>query len=159
MGIVPNMSVSENLVLRRYNQHPFSKGFWLDADIINQYSEKLINEYNIVTPSTKTSVKFLSGGNIQKLILARETSWNPKLIIASHPTYGLDVGATEQIRQLLLEQREKGAAILLISEDLNEILSLSDRIIVMFNGEFFGEMLAETVNIEKIGLMMAGVKT
>ena len=159
MGIVPNMSVSENLVLRRYNQHPFSKGFWLDADIINQYSEQLINEYNIVTPSTKTPVKLLSGGNIQKLILARETSWNPKLIIASHPTYGLDVGATEQIRQLLLEQREKGAAILLISEDLNEILSLSDRIIVMFNGEFFGEMLAETANIEKIGLMMAGVKT
>ena len=159
MGTIPNMSVSENIVLRRYNKHPFSKGFWLDVDMINQYSEKLIKEYNIVTPSTKTPVKLLSGGNIQKLILARETSWNPKLIIASHPTYGLDVGATEQIRQLLLEQRVKGAAILLISEDLNEILSLSDRIFVMFNGEFIGEVLAETANIEEIGLMMAGVKT
>ncbi len=158
IGTIPNMSVSENLVLRRYNQHPFSKGFWLDEDTINQHSEKLIKEYNIVTPSTKTPVKLLSGGNIQKLILARETSWNPKLIIASHPTYGLDIGATEQIRQLLLEQRVKGAAILLISEDLNEILSLSDRIFVMFNGEFIGEVLTETANIEEIGLMMAGVK-
>ena len=158
MGIVPNMSVSENLVLRRYNKHPFSKGFWLDVDIITQHSKKLVNEYNIVTPSTRTPVKLLSGGNIQKLILARETSWNPKLIIASHPTYGLDVGATEQIRQLLLEQRVKGAAILLISEDLNEILSLSDRIFVMFNGAFIGEVRAETANIEEIGLMMAGVK-
>jgi ABC-type uncharacterized transport system ATPase subunit len=158
IGTIPNMSVSENLVLRQYNQHPFSKGFWLDEDVINQHSEKLINEYNIVTPSTKTPVKLLSGGNIQKLILARETSWNPKLIIASHPTYGLDIGATEQIRHLLLEQRVKGAAILLISEDLNEILSLSDRIFVMFNGEFIGEVLAETANIEEVGLMMAGVK-
>jgi len=158
VGTVPNMSVSENLFLRRYNQHPFSNGFCLKKDIIRQHSEKLIREYNIATPSTQTPIKLLSGGNIQKLIIARETSWNPKLIIASHPTYGLDVGATEQIRRLLLKQRETGVAILLISEDLTEILSLSDRIIVMFNGEFVGETIAETANIEKIGLMMAGVR-
>ncbi len=158
VGTVPNMSVTENLFLRRYDQPPFSSGFWLNEDVMRQYSEKLIEEYNIVTPSTQTPVKVLSGGNIQKLIIARETSWNPKLIIASHPTYGLDVGATEQIRRLLLEQRGKGVAILLISEDLTEILSLSDRIVVMFNGEFVGEMLAETVNVEEIGLMMAGVR-
>ncbi|MDH5362391.1 MAG: heme ABC transporter ATP-binding protein, partial [Aigarchaeota archaeon] len=110
------------------------------------------------TPSDKTPAKLLSGGNIQRLILARETSEQPKLILAAHPTYGLDVGATEHIRKLLLNQRERGAAILLVSEDLEEIMMLSDRIAVMFEGEIMGTMDAATARLEDIGLMMAGAK-
>jgi simple sugar transport system ATP-binding protein len=100
----------------------------------------------------------LSGGNLQKLILARETSGNPKLMIAVHPTRGLDVGATEGVHKLLIKQRDAGAALLLISEDLDELLSLSDRIAVIYEGQLVGEMPAEGADIRAIGLMMAGSK-
>ncbi|GAI04621.1 unnamed protein product, partial [marine sediment metagenome] len=89
-----------------------------------------MENYQIAAPSDETAAKLLSGGNIQRVVLARELSGNPRLIIAAHPTYGLDVGATEQVRQVLLAQREQGAAILLISEDLEEVMTLSDRILV-----------------------------
>ena len=159
VGVVQAMSVSDNLVLKSYRSSSFANGFWLKKNYIEEYSKGLVSEYNIVTSSVRASVKLLSGGNIQRLILAREISGNPRLIVASHPTYGLDVGATEQIRRLLLEQRKNGAAVLLISEDLEEVLSLSDRIIVMFNGTFIGEMPAEKANVDEIGLLMAGVKS
>jgi simple sugar transport system ATP-binding protein len=98
----------------------------------------------------------LSGGNLQKLILARETSANPKFMVAVHPTRGLDVGATESVHKLLIEQRDVGAALLLISEDLDELLALSDRIAVMYEGRIVGEMPAEGADINRIGLLMAG---
>lgn len=165
MGIVPNMNISENLILKYYNEPPFVKEFYneklrivLNEEEIEKFSNRLVKEYEIMTPSIKTPAKLLSGGNIQRLILARELSSNPSLIIAAHPTYGLDVGATEYIRKLLLKEREKGAAILLVSEDLEEIMSLSDRIAVIFAGEFVGIVKAEEANIEDIGLMMAGIK-
>jgi len=100
----------------------------------------------------------LSGGNLQKLILARETSGRPSMMIAVHPTRGLDVGATEAVHKVLIEQRDAGAAILLISEDLDELLSLSDRLAVMYEGQIVGEMPAKGANIQTIGLMMAGTK-
>jgi simple sugar transport system ATP-binding protein len=100
----------------------------------------------------------LSGGNLQKVILARETSGNPKLLVAVHPTRGLDVGATEAVHKLLIKQREAGAATLLISEDLDELLSLSDRLAVIYEGQLVGEMPAEGADIRAIGLMMAGSK-
>ena len=156
VGIAPNMSVTENLILKCYRRPPFSKGPFLNKRYIDEYAEKLISEYKIATPSKSTPVKMLSGGNIQRLILAREMSRNPKLIIAAHPTYGLDIGATEQIRRLLLEHRSKGAAILLVSEDLEEVMTLSDRIAVMFQGKIIGPIPTSTVKIEDIGLMMAG---
>jgi len=165
MGIIPNMNISENLILKYYNEPPFVKEFYneklrivLNEEEIEKFSNRLVKEYEIMTPSIKTPAKLLSGGNIQRLILARELSSNPSLIIAAHPTYGLDVGATEYIRKLLLKEREKGAAILLVSEDLEEIMSLSDRIAVIFAGEFVGIVKAEEANIEDIGLMMAGIK-
>jgi len=158
MGLVPNMSIAENLVLKNYRDSPFSKILFLNLAVIDQEAEKLISEYNIITPSKKTQAKLLSGGNIQRLILARELSEKPCLIVAAHPTYGLDVGATEYIRTLLLEQREEGAAVLLVSEDLEEIMSLSDRIAVMFEGVFMGILPAESAEVEEIGLMMAGAK-
>jgi len=117
-----------------------------------------MSDYQIAAPNCETPVKLLSGGNIQKVVLARELSENPSLIVAVHPTYGLDIGATEQVRQILLAQRERGAATLLISEDLEEIMTLSDRILVIFNGEVMGILEAESADIEEIGLMMAGTR-
>jgi len=158
MGLVPNMTIAENLILKRYNTQPYCNRLLLNTDNITQNAQKLITKYDIITPSSQTPAKLLSGGNIQRLILARETSEQPKLILAAHPTYGLDVGATEQIRKLLLQQREKGAAILLISEDLEEIMTLSDRIAVIYEGQIMGTMTADTAKIEDIGLMMTGAK-
>lgn len=165
VGIIPNMNISENLILKYYSEPPFVKEFYneklrivLNEEEIEKFSNRLVKEYEIMTPSIKTPAKLLSGGNIQRMILARELSSKPSLIIAAHPTYGLDVGATEYIRKLLLKEREKGAAILLVSEDLEEIMSLSDRIAVIFAGEFVGVVKAEEANIEDIGLMMAGIK-
>ena len=157
-GIVPNLSVYENAVLRDYYHEPFSKGLFLNHHYIKEHSKKLVKEFSIDTPSIDTPVKLLSGGNIQKLILAREISTKSNLIIAAHPTYGLDVAATEYIRKLLLKKREEGAAILLVSEDLEEIFELSDRIAVIFEGKFMGIVPREKANLQDIGLMMAGSK-
>lgn len=158
MGYIPNMNVAENLVLRSYDREPFSRWMFLNYKVIKEYAQKLIDKYKIVTPNEMVMAKLLSGGNLQRMILARELSIGKKLIIAVHPTYGLDVGSTEYVRKLLLKRRNEGSAILLISEDLDEVLALSDRIAVMFEGEIVGEAEAEIANIEKIGLMMAGVR-
>jgi nucleoside ABC transporter ATP-binding protein len=154
-GIVPNLSVAENLILTHW---PIgSKGF-LDYQRINRDADKLISDYKIATPSAQTPVKLLSGGNIQKLIVAREIAAEPLLLVASHPTYGLDVSATEQIRRLLLEQRAQHTAILLVSEDLEELMMVSDRIAVMYEGAIIGVVDAERTKSEELGLMMGGVK-
>lgn len=158
MGIVPALSIRENLILKKYRCSPFSYRGFLDNKEIEENARRAMSEYQIAAPSCETPVKLLSGGNIQKVILARELSENPSLIVAVHPTYGLDIGATEQVRQLLLVQRERGAATLLISEDLEEIMTLSDRILVLFNGEVMGILDAESADIEEIGLMMAGTR-
>jgi len=158
MGIVPSLSICENLILKKYRHPPFSHGEFLDNKEIEENTRRAILDYKIVAPSYEIPVKLLSGGNIQKVVLARELSEDPILIIAVHPTYGLDIGATEQVRQILLAQRERGAATLLISEDLEEIMTLSDRIMVLFNGEVMGILDAEGANIEEIGLMMAGTR-
>jgi len=157
-GIVPNLTVAENLILKDYHKEPYSRGILLNHSKVVEDAERLINRFDIVTPSPFTPAKLLSGGNIQRLICARELHKEPRLIVAAHPTYGLDVGATEYIRGILLDQRRRGAAVLLISEDLEEVLQLSDRVGVMFNGEIVGIMRPEEVSIEEIGLMMAGAK-
>lgn len=158
MGIVPALSIRENLILKKYRCSPFSYRGFLDNKEIEENARRAMSEYQIAAPSCETPVKLLSGGNIQRVILARELSENPSLIVAVHPTYGLDIGATEQVRQLLLVQRERGAATLLISEDLEEIMMLSDRILVLFNGKVMGIFDAESADIEEIGLMMAGTR-
>ncbi len=155
-GLVPEMSVAENLVLKGYRLPPFSRGLFLNQRAIISHAKEAISAYQIMTPSPNSPAKLLSGGNIQRLILARELSGSPRLIIAAHPTYGLDVGATEQIRGLLLKQRELGAGVLLISEDLEEIMGLSDRILVLFAGQAMGLMEAEEAAREELGLLMAG---
>jgi len=166
MGLIMDFSVAENLILEIRSESPFSyrwllpfdKKYFLDKQEIRKHADRLIQEYDIATPSANAPARNLSGGNLQRLILAKVLSRNPKLLVAAQPTSGLDVGATEFIRKKLMEQKEKGVAILLISEDLNEIMSLSDRIAVMYEGEIVGIIPAAKAEIREIGLMMAGAK-
>ena len=156
MGIVPSMSIRENLILKSYRTSAFCKWLILDEKAAYENACRAMKGYEISAPNDGTAAKNLSGGNIQRLILARELSGSPKFVVAAHPTYGLDVGATEQVRQVLLEQRDRGAAILLISEDLDEVFQLSDRVLVIYEGQAMGIVPAESANLEEIGLMMAG---
>lgn len=157
-GTIKQFSVADNLILEDHHKPPFSRKIFLDFNAIREISERLVREYNVKTPSVDTPVKNLSGGNIQKLILARELSRRPKVLIASQPTRGVDIGATEYIHQRLLEQRQAGTAILLISEDLDEIRALSDRIAVIYEGEIVGIVDGPSATAEQLGLMMAGVR-
>ena len=157
-GSVPTMSVAENLILKSFQRPPISSGWSINSAAVRKNAIRLVDEYKIDTPTVETPARMLSGGNLQKLILARETSGRPSLMVAVHPTRGLDVGATEAVHMLLIEQRDAGAAILLISEDLDELLSLSDSLAVMYEGQIVGEMPAKGANIQTIGLMMAGTK-
>jgi len=157
-GVVPEFTVEENLMLRDHARPPFSKGPFLNFPEIAKHTERLIKDFAIRTPSRHTLVKSLSGGNIQKLILARELSRSPKVLIAAQPTRGLDVSATEYVRRLILEQRNRGTAVLLISDDLDEILALSDRIAVIYEGQIVGVMPGDEANLSELGLMMTGGK-
>jgi simple sugar transport system ATP-binding protein len=158
VGLVPDLSVAENLILKNYCEAPFAQGAFLNYGAIDAHADRLVTQYSVATPSRHTPVKLLSGGNIQRVILARETCKAPLLLIAAHPTSGLDVGATEHIRQLLLAQRDQGTAVLLVSEDLEEVLQLSDRIAVMFEGQIMGILPADEADLETIGMMMAGAQ-
>ena len=158
VGSSPSLSVADNLIMKKYRQAPIASGWVLNRPIIRQNAEKLKQAYDIAAPSIDTEARLLSGGNLQKMILAREMSSTPKVMIAMQPTRGLDVGAIEAVHGLLLQEREQGAAILLISEELDEIMSLSDRIVVMYEGQIMGEMNSEEADLEKIGLMMAGTR-
>ncbi len=157
-GMIKEFSVAENLILREHHKKPFSNRGILDLKAIEEHSEKLISSFQIKTPSQDTPAKSLSGGNIQKVVVARELSREPRVIIAAQPTRGLDVGATQYVRERLLEERKSGTALLLISEDLDEILALADRIAVIFEGKIMGIVNREDASPEKIGLLMAGVQ-
>jgi simple sugar transport system ATP-binding protein len=154
VGTAPNLSVTDNVIMKNYDQPPIGKGWIVNATEAESYATDLKEGYDIMVPSIDTSVRLLSGGNLQKVILAREISSQPKLMIAVQPTRGLDVGAIEGVQKLLLEQRENGAAILLISEELEELFSLSDRIYVIYEGEIMGEVF--DADIDLIGQMMTG---
>ncbi|GAB4532669.1 MAG: ABC transporter ATP-binding protein [Anaerolineae bacterium] len=154
-GVVGELSVAENLALEHLAD--FVTAGMLDHRRIREHAENLIAEYQIKA-SPGDRVRTLSGGNMQKVILARALSRNPQLVVASQPTRGLDVGATEYVRTRLLEQRNRGAAVLLLSEDLDEILALSDRIAVIYEGRIVGLLSAEEAEEEKLGLLMSGVQ-
>jgi len=156
MALVPNMSVADNMILKNYTRPPIGRGPFLDQEAIDAYTDRLIREYAILTPGRHTPIKMLSGGNIQRALLAREISEKPALLIVAQPSSGLDVGATETIWQLLLAERERGTAILLISDNLKETLSLSDRAAVIFEGQMMGQFRAKEADMEQISLMMAG---
>jgi simple sugar transport system ATP-binding protein len=157
VGMAPGMDIGNNAILRKYWSRPVAKGVFIDWGQSTAYAKQIVEDYGVSAPSIHTLVKNLSGGNLQKLLMGRELSDMPEIVIVMHPTWGLDVLATRYVREQLLTQRENGAAILLISEDLDELLALSDRLAVMFKGKFMG-VLDEpaSVPLEKIGLMMAG---
>ena len=156
VGTAPNLSVTDNVIMKNYDQKPIGDGWRVNASEAGIYASGLKEAYDIIVPSIDTSVRLLSGGNLQKVILAREISSEPTLMIAVQPTRGLDVGAIESVQKLLLSQRESGAAILLISEELEELLSLSDRIYVIYEGEIMGELTDG--DLDKIGQMMTGTR-
>jgi simple sugar transport system ATP-binding protein len=157
-GMIKNFSVAENMVLREHHKQPFSRSGFLNLRDISNHADQLIKKFQVKTPSRDTLAKNLSGGNIQKVVLAREISRSPRVIIAAQPTRGLDIGATEYVREQLLEQRRQGAAIMLISEDLDEILALSDRIAVIYEGQIMDIVTRDSATPEKLGLLMAGVQ-
>ncbi|MCC6802694.1 MAG: ABC transporter ATP-binding protein [Anaerolineae bacterium] len=155
-GIIGTFSVAENAILQNTSQYAHGRIFFNFGDI-NRHASELVRRYNIKTPSTQTPTKNLSGGNMQKLILARELSRKPAVLIASQPTRGVDISATEYIQHVLIEQRSAGVAILLISADLDEILALSDRIAVIYEGKIVGIVDRADADVETLGMMMAGV--
>lgn len=157
-GLVMDFSVMKNFTLKEFDTPRFSKFGFLKTNVIKETAEKLVNEYKIKTNGIKAKAKDLSGGNQQKIILSREIGCNPKVIIANQPTRGLDIGAMEYVRQRLLDQKEQGVAVLLISADLEEIFQLADRVAVIYEGKIMGIMDKDQIDINAIGLMMAGVQ-
>jgi ABC-type uncharacterized transport system ATPase subunit len=155
-GLIGEFNLVDNVMLDMHDAPPYSQRGLLDKNKMVEKARELIQAYDVRAPNERVKARTLSGGNKQKLIVAREISRNPRLLVAAHPTRGVDIGAEEYIRNLLLQKRHEGMAILLISTKLDEILSLSDRILVIERGRFMGEMSRETANIEKIGLLMAG---
>jgi ABC-type uncharacterized transport system ATPase subunit len=156
-GLVLAFPVCDNLVLCSYYHSPFARGVELDFSAIEQQARELVRTFDIRTPSINTNAGSLSGGNQQKVIVARELSRPVKLLLASQPTRGLDVGSIEFIHRRIVEARDRGAAVLLISAELDEIMSLSDRIAVMYKGHILETLDAETATREQLGLLMAGV--
>jgi simple sugar transport system ATP-binding protein len=156
-GLVLTFPIRDNLVLNTYYKAPFAHGIELEYSVIGDFAQDLVHTFDIRTPSIETPVGILSGGNQQKVIVARELSRSVKLLIASQPTRGLDVGSIEFIHHRIVEARDKGAAVLLISAELDEIMSLSDRIAVMYKGRILAIVDAKTATREQLGLLMAGV--
>ena len=161
VGSAPNLSVTDNVIMKNYRKAPISKGGMLDMNEATKFAKELKAAYDIIVPTVNTPVRLLSGGNLQRVILAREISGHPNFMVAVQPTRGLDVGAIEGVHRLLLAQREAGAAVLLISEELEELLALSDRVYVIYEGKIMGEVKVSSGEpdhhlIETIGMMMTG---
>lgn len=155
-GAIKNFTVAENLMLSDHGKPPYAKGIFMQFGKIAEHAKQIIDSFEVKTPSMETPIKNLSGGNIQKLILGRELAREPRVLIAAQPTRGVDIGAIEYIHERLLEERENGLATILISEDLDEVRALSDRIVVMFDGEIMGIVKNSETTVEQLGLMMAG---
>jgi simple sugar transport system ATP-binding protein len=159
-GLVLDYTLEYNMVLQRYFEPQFSnKAGFLKKKAIRTYAEKLIEQYDVRSGQGPiTLARSMSGGNQQKAIIAREIDKNPELLIAVQPTRGLDVGAIEYIHKQLIAQRDAGKAVLLVSLELDEVMDVSDRILVMYEGELVGEFDPKTVTVEELGLYMAGAK-
>ncbi|MBE9017680.1 ABC transporter ATP-binding protein [Chroococcidiopsidales cyanobacterium LEGE 13417] len=159
MGLIMGFSIANNLILKTFIQLPFVRRFLLQKQVIEQNAETKIQQFDIRASDGNVKVSQLSGGNQQKVVLARELDREPSLIIAMQPTRGLDVGATAAVQQQLLSQRDRGAAVLYISTELEEVMAMSDRIAVIYRGEFIDVLDRERATIETIGLLMAGGRT
>jgi simple sugar transport system ATP-binding protein len=155
-GLAPALSVSANVVLKSYRSPPVSRGPLLLLRRMRELAVSLIRRYDVKAPGPDTPVRNLSGGNLQKLVLGREFQGEPRMLVAAQPTRGLDVGAIEIVHAYLRDAAAKGVAVLMVSEDLDEILALADRVVVMYEGEIRGELDASTASVEEIGYLMAG---
>jgi len=156
-GTIPSFTVRENLIMKDYRQEPLAKNFFLRKGQIDDHAASLIDSFKVKTPSMATSCASLSGGNIQKVILAREITRKPKALVAAYPIRGLDIGASEYVHSQLIQAREEGMAVLLISEELDELLDLCDRIAVMYEGKVLDVLPREECTKQELGLLMAGV--
>jgi simple sugar transport system ATP-binding protein len=155
-GLVLSFPIEDNLMLCTYYEPPFSSGPEIQYRVLHEYAVRVVDEFDVRTPSVSLPVQNLSGGNQQKVIVAREFSRPIKLLIAAQPTRGLDVGSIEYIHRRLIEKRDEGTAVLLVSVELDEIMALSDRIAVMYEGQIVDTVDASEVTREELGLLMAG---
>lgn len=158
MGLVGSLPVKDNLILKGYHRSEFRKGLLINQKKVEKYSDQVIRDFSIMVPNAKMPLHLLSGGNQQKVILARELKEPHNLLIVEHPTQGLDVRASAEIHNLLREEKAKGKAVLMITSDLDELLEMSDRIYVMHEGEIVGELAADKADPQMIGLLMTGEK-
>jgi simple sugar transport system ATP-binding protein len=155
-GLAPDLSIAENLILKRYRRAPISRAPFLRPSVIASEADRLMTQFDVRAPSAETPTRRLSGGNVQKVLLAREMSGAPKVLVVSSPTQGLDVGAVATVHQLLLDAAAKGVGVLLVSEDLDEVMALSDRIAVMYEGKILACIEAAEADISRIGMLMGG---
>jgi simple sugar transport system ATP-binding protein len=158
MGLIMDFNVMRNFILKSYYKSPFSRAGWVDQGQVSAHAGRLMDDYDVRGGGADRQVRLFSGGNQQKMVLAREIHHEPRILVAAQPTRGLDVGATEYVRTKRLELGGRGAAILLISTELEEILSLSDRILALYEGTIMGEFRGGHVDLEQLGLLMAGVR-
>jgi simple sugar transport system ATP-binding protein len=156
MGVILPFSVAENFVIEEFRGSRFSRLGFLRRQAIHDYSLDLVRKFGIRVASVNDEIANLSGGNQQKVVVARELERHPRFLLVNQPTRGIDVGATEFVHRQILEERQEGTAILLISTDLEEVFALSDRILVMFEGKIVGELPPDRSLLEEAGLMMAG---
>ena len=155
-GLAPDLSIAENLVLKRYRRPPVSRPPFLRSSVIDAEAEVLMEQFDVRAPSSQTPTRRLSGGNVQKVLLAREMSGRPKVLVVSTPTQGLDIGAVATVHQLLLDAATEGVGVLLVSEDLDEVLALADRVVVMYEGSVTGVVDASDATIASLGVLMGG---
>jgi simple sugar transport system ATP-binding protein len=155
-GLVGNLPLADNAVLKSYDRPPLAWGPFLRRQRIVRFAQTLLERFNIRGARPDSATRLLSGGQLQRFLLAREMALDPRVIVAVHPTRGLDVAATQQVQEWLVRARDTGASVLLISEDLDEVMQLSDRIAVLYEGEIVGTMPAAAASRAQLGLMMAG---
>ena len=157
MGLAPRLNACDNVILKEYGSEKFSSGNFLKREAAIAETERIVREFDVKMGSIFQPVKMMSGGNLQKLLLGREIASKPKLMIVLYPVRGLDIGAIESVHKLLLKLKEDNTAIILVSEELEEIAKLADRVGVIFNGKILGEFPVKEMDTEKIGALMAGI--
>ena len=157
-GLVMQMTLAENIIMQDYYRPAFGKGGMISRRSVEEYSDRLIHDFGVKTPGREELAQNLSGGNQQKVIIAREISRKPELLIAMHPTRGLDVGAIEYIHKKMMEERDAGTGVLLVSTEIEEIMKLSDRVAVMYEGQIMGIVRPAETTVQELGLMMGGMR-
>lgn len=158
-GIIPSFSIKENLIMKDYFKDSFSKFSFLNRKRIIGNAKRLVEKFNIKCPDIDTACGTLSGGNIQKVIFAREITRDPKMLVAAYPIRGLDIGAAEYVHNQLLEARDRNMAIMVISEELDELINICDKIAVIYEGKILDVLSKKDVTKSKLGLLMAGVSS